>query len=244
MGLLATKVLDARRVAGDVLHLKLEVPRGFAWKTGEYAGLALEVEGQPVMRLYSIASPAGSPSVDFIVTRAKGGTLSPRLHALASGDEVLIEQKTGGTLLPDRLAPKASDLWLFASGSGIAPFLAMAADSSVMESFERVIVVHGARTWDDAGYVARMIARSPKLRLLSAVTREKDAAIPKRIPLALEDGTLERFAQASVSPEASRVMVCGNPGLVEGLMAVLAQKGFATGPMGCPGLVLVESFGG
>lgn len=244
MSLIATKVLEARRVAGDILHLKLEVPRGFAWKTGEYAGLALEVQGQPVMRLYSIASPAGGSSVDFVVTRAKGGTLSPRLHALHAGDEVLIEEKTGGTLLAEKLASGATDLWLFASGSGIAPFLAVAADPVATQAFERVIVVHGARTWDDAGYVAQMIARSPKLRLLSAVTREKDAAIPKRIPLALEDGTLERFAQASVSPEASRVMVCGNPGLVEGLMAVLAQKGFATGPMGCPGLVLVESFGG
>lgn len=243
MSFVSTTVTKAELVAPDVIFLKLARPEGMKYKAGQFTSLGLNINGKRVFRLYSIASVPSSETVDFFVTNRKGGMLSPRLNALKDGDAVDIETRAAGTLMPSLLNPGGKYLWLLSSGTGVAPFMGLVQDESLMNSFERVILVHGARTWEDTQYVSRLIRRSPNLRMMSCVTREKDAYIAKRVPAALSDGTLEKIAGAPLSPETSRVMLCGNPGMITGTLEVLAAKGFQTGPSGEPGRVLVENFG-
>ncbi len=237
-----TRVAKAEKVASNVIFLQIERPEGFSWRTGEFAMLGLKVGDEQVMRCYSIASPGNSATVDFFIANVKGGQLSPRMNALKDGDEVWLDSEVGGMLIADRLEQGGKDLWLFGSGTGVAPFMAVASDPAIMAQYESVVLVHGVRTWDETGYVARMIKRSPKLQVICAVTRDPNAMITKRIPDALADGSLQRLAGIPIEKEHSRAMLCGNPGMVKGVRDYLKSLGMVSPRGGNPGQVLVENF--
>ncbi|HBZ57682.1 MAG TPA: ferredoxin--NADP reductase [Sutterella sp.] len=242
MSLLKTHVAKAEKVASNVIYLQIARPEGFSWRTGEFAMLGLKVGEEQVMRCYSIASVGNSETVDFFIANVKGGQLSPKMNALKDGDEVYLDSEVGGMLLADRLEQGGKDLWLFGSGTGVAPFMAVTSDSAIMDRYENVILVHGVRTWDETGYVARMIRRSPKLQVICAVTREPNAMITKRIPDALADGSLQSLAGIQIEKDHSRAMLCGNPGMVKGVRDYLKSLGMVSPRGGNPGQVLVENF--
>ncbi len=242
MSIVSTRVAAARLVASGVIHLQLVKPEGFAWQTGEFARLGLRVGDEDVFRAYSIASPAGSQTVDFFIANVSDGTLSPRLNALKADDEVLIDTEVGGLLLPPKLEAGGQDLWLFASGTGVAPFMAMTADEAVMASYERVFLVHGVRTLDETNYVSWLTRKTPKLTVISCVTREAGGTLSERIPDALADGSLEKTAGVTIDKAHSRALLCGNPGMVKAVREILKGRGFVTPRLGKPGQMLVENF--
>ena len=240
--MLTTRVVRAGLVAPAVAHLQLAKPAGFSYRTGEFARLGLRVRGEEVCRAYSIASLPSEDTVDFFIANVKGGQLSPRMNALKAGDEVLIDPEAGGMLLADRLAPGGKHLWLFASGTGIAPFMGIIRDEAITRAYERIILVHGVRTWDETEYASRMITPQDKLIKLCSVTRVKDAAVTERIPSALASGKLEELAGVKISKADSRVMLCGNPALVKAVREHMKGLGIASPRGGQPGELLAENF--
>ena len=242
MSIVSTPVAAARAVAADVIHLQLAKPEGFTWKTGEFARLGLRVGDDDVFRAYSIASPANAPTVDFFIARVAEGTLSPLLNDLKAGDEVLIDTEAGGLLLPEKLEAGGKDLWLFASGTGAAPFMAVTADESVMAPYEHVFLVHGVRTLDETNYVSWLTRQTPKLTVISCVTREAGGTLSVRIPDAIRDGSLEKAAGCTLEKSHSRALLCGNPGMVKAVRELLKVRGLVTPRLGKPGQMLVENF--
>ena len=242
MSINVTTVAATRRVAANVIHLQIVRPEGFTWKTGEFARLGLKIDGEEVFRAYSIASPAGAKTVDFFVTRVASGTLSPRINELKEGDTVMLDDETGGLLLPEKLEKGGRDLWLFASGTGAAPFMAITADDAVMAQYERVFIVHGVRTLDETNYVSWLARKTEKLTVISCVTREGGGTLTCRIPDAIENGSLEKAAGCQLDKTHSRCMLCGNPGMVKAVRELLKTRGFVTPRLGKPGQMLVENF--
>ena len=226
MSIVTTRVASARKVASEVIHLQLAKPEGFTWKTGEFARLGLTLNGEDVFRAYSIASPAGAKTVDFFIADVKDGTLSPKLNALRENDEILIDK----------------DLWLFASGTGAAPFMAVTSDEAVMARYERVFLVHGVRTLDETNYVSWLTRKNAKLTVISCVTREGGGTLSERIPDALNDGSLEKATGVTIEKTHSRALLCGNPGMVKSVREILKARGFVTPRLGKPGQMLVENF--
>jgi ferredoxin--NADP+ reductase len=55
-------------------------------------------------------------------------------------------------------------------------------------------------------------------------------------------GRLEELAGAKLTPEASHVMLCGNPGLVEEMTARLEERGFRKNRRQSPGQVTSERY--
>lgn len=242
MSVLTTRVVSAQLVAPNVINLKLAKPSGFSWKTGEFARIGLRIGSEDVFRAYSIASPAEADTIDFFIAHVKGGTLSPRMNSLKIGDSVLLDSDVGGMLLPDRLEKGGKDLWMFASGTGVAPFMAILRDDAIVNAYEHLIIVHGVRTWAETEYVARLVRRHPKLQVFACVTREKGAILSKRIPEALTDGSLEQLAAISIEKSHSRVMLCGNPAMVKSVREILKSRHLVTPRQGTPGQMLVENF--
>ena len=242
MSIVTTRIAAARKVAAGVIHLQLAKPEGFAWKTGEFARLGLSVAGEDIFRAYSIASPGNSKTVDFFIANVKDGTLSPLLNELKADDEILIDTEVGGLLLPEKLEAGGKDLWLFASGTGAAPFMAVTADEAVMSQYDRVFLVHGVRTLDETNYVSWLTRKNDKLTVISCVTREGGGTLSQRIPDALSDGSLEKIAGVAIEKTHSRALLCGNPGMVKAVREILKTRGFVTPRLGKPGQMLVENF--
>jgi len=79
------------------------------------------------------------------------GPLTSRLFDVAPVDEVLLGNKPVGSLLLSYLRP-GRNLYLFATGTGLAPFLSTIRDPAVYERYEKVVLMHGVRRVSDLAY--------------------------------------------------------------------------------------------
>src|SRR5690606_28389595 len=67
------------------------------------------------------------------------------------GDTVLMRKKPTGTLVNDALTP-GERLYLFSTGTGIAPFASLIRDPDTYEKFGRVILLHCCRLKAELAY--------------------------------------------------------------------------------------------
>ena len=63
-----------------------------------------------------------------------------------------------------------------------------------------------------------------------------------RIPDRISDGTLEQRAQAKLSPADSHVMLCGNPGMIDGTVSVLQEREMTKHRRRRPGHISFEKY--
>ena len=121
------------------------------FKNGQFVMLGLQVDGRPLMRAYSIASPNYADELEFFSIKVPDGPLTGRLQHLSAGDSILVGRKPVGTLVLDNLHA-GRNLYLFATGTGLAPFLSTIRDPETYERYEKVVLVHGVRTAAELAY--------------------------------------------------------------------------------------------
>ncbi len=95
----------------------LSFQRDFDFLAGQI--LALKIADSDTPRYYSIASGINDPEIDILFNVKPGGTYSPRLARLVSGDSLQVSNPAGMFL-----GSAAPDIWV-AAGTGIAPFRSM-----------------------------------------------------------------------------------------------------------------------
>src|SRR5207302_777116 len=155
---------------------------GLRFSSGQFVMVGLEVDGKPLVRAYSIASPAWHDELEFYSIKVQDGPLTSRLQNIKVGDRVLIGRKPTGTLVLDGLKP-GKRLYMLGTGTGLAPWLSLVRDPDVYERFDEVIVTHTVREVADLNYrellsgalaedeiLGELIA--PKLKYYPTVTRE------------------------------------------------------------------------
>lgn len=192
---------------------------------GQFAMLALEINGEVVKRAYSIASAPGAP-LEFYVVRVEGGALTPGLFDLNPGDHVLVWHKIAGqfTVAADH---HADVLWLIGTGTGIAPYISMLRDGALFETHKRVVLVHGSRTASQLAYREELeaLTLTHPFTYIPALTREDaPGALRGRLPDLLASGALEDAAGVRATSPGHRVMLCGNPEMVKSAMALYAER--------------------
>lgn len=217
----------------------------FRFTPGHYARLGVaKPDGSMVFRPLSIASAPCDSHLEFFCTLIPGGEFSDCFAGLRVGDAVAVEKASFGFLTVDSLAP-GSELWLLATGTGLAPYMSMLRDRAIFERFERVVVVHSVRYAEELAYAdeLRQLATRTALRYVPVVTREPGAcALTQRIPALLASGRLVEAAGVTLDPSTSRVMVCGNPDMTRELRASLGERGFRTTRRGVRGQIAFEKY--
>ncbi|MGE5087808.1 MAG: ferredoxin--NADP reductase [Candidatus Levyibacteriota bacterium] len=161
----------------------------FRFTPGHYARVGLaDPPLETVYRPLSVASAPADSHLEFFCSLIPGGQLSARVAALRIGEPVEVERASFGFLTVDSLSPGA-DLWLLATGTGIAPFLSMLRDPQAWQDFAHLIVVQSVRHAAELAYAdeIRRLADRPRaptaprsLRYLPVVTRELRALLGER----------------------------------------------------------------
>lgn len=179
------------------------------------------------------------------------GEFTSELSRLREGDTLLIEKLATGYLTVDRFTD-GRDLWLLSTGTGVAPFLSILQDFEVWEKFERIVLVYSAREEKELAYqplIAGLTEReylaeyADKLVYVPVVTREQvPGALNGRITQLIESGELEAAAGLPLTPEHSRVMICGNPQMIEDTRALLKARDMNLNLTRRPGQVVVENY--
>ena len=239
------RVIENRHWTPALFSLRLAGP-AFAFEAGQFVKLALEVDGERVARPFSFVNPPGELPLEFYGVIVPGGPLSPRLACLQPGDNVHLSAKPAGFLVLSEVPP-AQELWLLATGTGIAPFLSILRTDTPWTRYARVILVHAVRRANELVYRELIDglshARGERFRSVSFVSREAARdALAGRIPAAIGDGRLEGAADCVIGPERSQVMLCGNPDMVRDATAALAARGLRKNRRRAPGHITVENY--
>lgn len=245
-------VLSVHAWTPALLSVRVARNPAFRFMPGHYARVGLaDAAGGTVVRPLSIASAPDAAHLEFLCTLVPEGAFSSRLERLRVGDGVDVETPSFGFLTLDTLAP-GTDLWLLASGTGLAPFLSMLRDARAWRAFDRIVLVHSVRRAAELACEAELRGLALQgpgtparavLRYLPVVTREPGAtALAERIPALLAGGRLEEAAGAALDPAASRVMTCGNPDLIRDLRAMLGERGLRTTRRGVRGQMAFEKY--
>ncbi len=230
----------------DRLHsLRVEAPIE-PFKAGQFTKLGLDIGGEIVGRPYSIVSAPAESVLEFYFSTVPEGPLSPRLSRLEAGDAVRVMPRPNGFLVLDEVPP-AIHLWLLSTGTGLGPFLSILKTPEPWQRFQRVVLVHAARTTEELAYrraIARIAEAEPKrFSYIPMISREQaDYALAGRIPQAIADGRLEARAGLAFDPALAHVMLCGNPAMLEDATAALAARGFRKHKRKEPGQISMESY--
>jgi ferredoxin--NADP+ reductase len=224
---------------------------GLRFHNGHFVILGLEVEGKPLLRAYSIASANYEENLEFLSIKVPDGPLTSRLQHLKVGDEVLVSKKPVGTLVVDDLNP-GKHLYLFGTGTGLAPFMSIIKDPEVYERFDKIVLMHGVRFVSELAYADFIENELPNNEFFGDMVREKLIYYPTvtreefqnkgRITHAIESGDFARkTGLPDLNPETDRAMICGSPAMLEDISTMLDTRGFTISPgVGDPGDYVIE----
>lgn len=245
-------LLAVEPLTSNLFTLRTTRDAGFRFRAGQFARLGItKADGNTVWRAYSMVSSPYDDFLEFFSIVVPDGDFTSELHRLGVGDTLLVDRQAFGYLTLDRF-DDGRDLWLLSTGTGVAPFLSILQDFEVWEKFERIILVYSVREARELAYqqlidgLAQrdyLAEHAHKLRFIATVTREAHpGALSGRITTLIENGELERAAGVPLSAEHSRVMLCGNPQMIDDTRKVLKERDMRLNTSRRPGQIAVENY--
>ncbi|MEL6574034.1 MAG: ferredoxin--NADP reductase [Pseudomonadota bacterium] len=248
-GVFAETVTSVEHYTDRLFKFRITRPASFRFRSGEFVMIGLPNAEKPVFRAYSIASPSWDEEIEFYSIKVPGGPLTEHLQKIKVGDTVLMRKKATGTLVNDALLP-GKRLWMFSTGTGIAPFASLIRDPETYEKFEEVILTHTCRDVAELTYGQELVASlkddplcgefAQGLRLYSTTTRE-DYPMMGRITDLMKSGKVfDDLGVPQISPETDRGMICGSMAMLHETKAVLEGFGLVEGANNRPDTFVVE----
>jgi ferredoxin--NADP+ reductase len=255
-------VTDVRHWTDRLFSFRTTRPQSLRFRSGEFVMIGLldapdprTGKQRPLLRAYSIASPAWDDELEFYSIKVQDGPLTSRLQHIRPGDQILLKPKPVGTLVHDALLP-GRRLWLFATGTGIAPFASLIREPQTYEDYDKVILTHTCRDVAELEYGRRLVEDVRRDELLAELigegfadklvyypttTREESDRMG-RITTLMEDGTV--FADlgmpGGLSPDTDRAMVCGSLPFNLDMKSILESHGLREGANSEPAEYVVE----
>jgi ferredoxin--NADP+ reductase len=247
---LEEKVLSVHHWTDRLFSFTTTRDPALRFSNGHFTMIGLRVNNKPLLRAYSIVSANYEEHLEFLSIKVPDGPLTSRLQHIQVGDSIIVGRKPTGTLVVDYLLP-GKRLYMFGTGTGLAPFMSIVRDPETYEKFEQVILVHGVRQVDELAYHDMLVEHLPnheflgelvssKLRYYPTVTREPYRNMG-RITELIESGKLTADLEVPpLDPANDRVMICGSPAMLRDLKALLEHRGFKEGNTSTPGDFVIE----
>lgn len=269
------KVIEVTRWAPTLLSFKVTRPDGFKFTAGHFVRLGIhgkdlqyfaqnhetklitsETQDKPidldgyVFRAYSVASSPYDEFIEFFSVVIPHGEFTSKVNHIQVGDSLLLNTTPFGYLTLARYQlPLPNDLWLLATGTGLAPFLSILKTIEVWQQYQRIILVYSARTSQELAYQAEIGSiksiygdNGAAFVFLPIVTREADYTGEKaRVPNLILSGKLTQLVGQKLDKERSHVMLCGNPQMVEDTKEALKSLGLTMNRRG-EGNIAVENY--
>ena len=246
-------VLSVEHFTDRLFTFSVTRPSSFRFRSGEFVMIGLpplEGEKRPIMRAYSVASPAWDDKLDFYSIKVPDGPLTSRLQKIKEGDKILLGKKPVGTLVLDALLP-GKRLYMFSTGTGIAPFASLIRDPETYERFDEVILTHTCRQEAELSYGLRLVEdckddplvgemMDGKLLHITSLTRE-EYPLKGRITTLIESGKLfEKAGVPTLNPAEDRVMICGSMDMINDTKVLCETYGLTEGSNSKPAELVVE----
>lgn len=231
----AERILDFRRWNEKLVSIRTTRSPAFRFQPGQFARVGIASgSGGTIWRPYSMVSANHDEYLEFFSIVVPDGAFTTRLARAAAGDTLYVEKQPYGYLTTSRFVG-GKDLWLLATGTGVAPFISILRDPEVWENYENLVLAYSVRELADLAYREEITAigrdepfsaHAGKLRFVPVVTRETVAGLPnRRLTDLLRDGSLETSVGVPLDAERARILICGNPQMLDDVRDVLSARG-------------------
>lgn len=219
MAIVKEKVLEVKHYTDRLFHFKTTRDSGTRFRDGEFLMIGLEVEGKPLLRAYSVASPNYEEYMEWFSIKVPNGPLTSKLQNIKPGDEIITNTKAVGTLVLDNLK-QGRNLYMLATGTGVAPFMSLVRGVDTYDHYDNVILLWSTRLVKELAYKDFLEGLNDheiwgeitqgKFKFYPSVTRE-DFINTGRITNAMYDGSVyEKLGVEPFDKEKDSAMICGS----------------------------------
>lgn len=245
------RVTSIRHYTDRLFKFRLSRPQAFRFRSGEFVMIGLRKEGgAPLLRAYSIASPAWDDALEFYSIKVPDGPLTSQLQHIQPGDEVLVARKPTGTLVLDALTP-GKRLFMISTGTGFAPFASLLREPETYDKFEMVIATHTCRLAAELQYSKEIFSALPddplvgdfartRARLYTSCTRDTVDHTGRITDLITSGAMFADLGIPAFNPASDRVMICGSLAFIQDAHALLTSAGFTEGANSAPAEFVIE----
>lgn len=250
-GAFVLDVVEVTHYTDRVFRFRTTRPASFRFRSGEFVMIGLVVDGKPLFRAYSIASPSWDEALEFFSIKVPDGPLTSQLQKIRPGDTILMRQKATGTLVNDALLP-GKRLYMFSTGTGIAPFASLIREPETYEKFGEVILTHTCREAAELGYGVDLVEQirgdemlgelfdPAKLLHYTTATRDHHPRQGRITDLIRSGALFEDLGVPPLDPAVDRVMICGSAEMLRETKALLESAGLTEGANSRPGEFVIE----
>jgi ferredoxin/flavodoxin---NADP+ reductase len=215
------RVKEVEHYTDSLFKFKLTKTDEYKFKAGQFT--MINVDGAP-KRAYSFTSGPEDDFIEFYSIKVPNGPLTSKLQKIQVGDFVNVSPKATGTLIIDNLT-QGTDLWLLATGTGIAPFISMLCDPKTYDTFKNIHVVWSVREKEELDAFDEWL-NSIGIDYIPIVTRDKRwEGETRRITTLIESGNVI----PNLNPDNDKVMLCGNMDFNKEIMAMLEERSYTEG---------------
>lgn len=217
------KVTEVEHYTERLFRFKTERPATFKFSAGEFTMVGIENLEQAIpKRAYSITSGPYDDFLEFLSIKVQGGPLTSILQNIKIGDEVYVGDKPTGTLTLANLE-LGGNLWLLATGTGIAPYISLLRDPSLFESFKNINVVWTTRRVAEQSCFKEFISKTA-CNFYASTTRES-SELEGRVQVLIKN----KLILHNANPKDDKIMICGSLDFNNEMKQYFNSKGWEEG---------------
>ena len=231
------KVIEVEHDTAKLFRIRTERPRSFRFTAGEFTMIGLPDTN--ITRAYSFTSGPGDDYIEFYSIKVDDGPFTSALQHIQVGDSLEIGERTTGTLTLANIE-LGGNLWLFATGTGIAPFVSILRDPDTYDNFWTVNVAWSVRTNDELlayhDFLQEML--NGVHNYYPTVTQETPVTgvLSGRIQEHIANDNYWKF----IRPDSDKVMLCGSMDFNADMKNFFTNTGFTEGSKRSAGNLLQE----
>ena len=225
-------VTEVEHYTDSLFRFRVTKPDNFEFTAGDFT--MISVEDAP-KRAYSITSGPSDDFLEFYSIKVPDGPLTSKLQNIVVGDTVYVSNQPTGSLILDNLSD-GSDIWMLATGTGIAPFISLLRDPATKQKYENIHVVWSVRDEKELAAYNDFL-NTADVDYIPVVTRDENwGGHNQRITTMIADGSLMNDS----TPETNKVMLCGNMDFNVDIRDMLKNRGWKQGSRKAPGSFVLE----
>src|ERR1019366_4310018 len=235
-----TKITPREDFGHDLWMMRIQVPGEFKFAAGQYATLGVQGLGEHgpdkrSERPYSIVSSPYEREIEFFFELVPNGELSPLLHTLQPGDEVLMRKVPKGRFTLDIANGRRNHL-LVSTVTGVAPFVSYVRTlyrdwkDGKFRGEHTLFLLNGASCSWEFGYhheLLRVARETTWLKYVPTVSRPWDDDKWPGEKGRVDDLIRKYTDQWSLDGTNTTGYLCGHPQMIENVKEILKRIGFS-----------------